>query len=192
MARHSGEEDRRVIRTKRHLWEALARLMKRKKLKDITVRELSEEAALNRTTFYMHYRDVPDMLDKVEGEVLGALREARSAQPLEAVFRVIGDNRDLILALTGPNGDIGFLHRMMETVYAVLHPARSGQGEYHTVYALGGLAAVLTRWLNEDPRPEPGVMAEWARDLIAAGPRTEPAKSCRENKRAHAKALPVG
>ena len=93
MTRKPGAEDRRVARTKRHLREAMARLMKHKKLKDITVSELSEEAALNRTTFYTHYRDVPDMLDKVEGEVLRALGEARNACSLETVFRVIGDNQ---------------------------------------------------------------------------------------------------
>ncbi len=190
MARHSGAEDRRVARTKRHLWEAMARLMKRKKLKDITVRELSEEAALNRTTFYTHYRDVPDMLEKVEGEVLGALREARSERPLEAVFRVLGDNREVILALTGPNGDIGFLHRLMETVYAVIRPG-GGRGAYHTAYAVGGLAAVINRWLEEDPRPEPGVMAEWTQQLFRESPRTEPVKS-EDNKKARAKALPAG
>lgn len=57
-----GEEtvDRRVRKTKKQLRECLTRLLKEKKVQDITVRELTDMADLNRGTFYLHYRDVFD------------------------------------------------------------------------------------------------------------------------------------
>ena len=46
-----NEQDRRVRRTRKRLQEALAALMREKELKDITVRELTDLADVNRGTF---------------------------------------------------------------------------------------------------------------------------------------------
>ena len=50
--------------------ECLVTLLKQKKVQDITVRELTELADLNRGTFYLHYKDVFDLLEKTESELL--------------------------------------------------------------------------------------------------------------------------
>ena len=62
--------DRRVRKTRRQLKECLTRLLKEKKIQDITVRELAEMADINRGTFYLHYKDVFDLLEKTESELL--------------------------------------------------------------------------------------------------------------------------
>ena len=62
--------DRRVRRTRKQLRECLVTLLKQKKVQDITVRELTELADLNRGTFYLHYKDVFDLLEKTESELL--------------------------------------------------------------------------------------------------------------------------
>lgn len=56
--------DRRVRKTRRQLRECLITLLKEKKVQDITVRELTDMADLNRGTFYLHYKDVFDLLEK--------------------------------------------------------------------------------------------------------------------------------
>ena len=48
------EQDRRVRRTRKQLQAALAALMREKDLKDITVRELTALADVDRETFYSH------------------------------------------------------------------------------------------------------------------------------------------
>ena len=60
------KEDRRVRRTKKLLTQALTELMQQKQIKDITVTELTEKADMNRGTFYLYYRDVFDMIEKIE------------------------------------------------------------------------------------------------------------------------------
>ena len=62
--------DRRVRRTKKHLRQALTKLLLEKELKDISVLELTELADINRGTFYLHYRDIYDLYEKTEGEIL--------------------------------------------------------------------------------------------------------------------------
>ena len=60
--------DRRVLRTRKMLLEGLTDLLKEKDIKDISVKELADYADINRCTFYLHYKDVYDMLEKIEME----------------------------------------------------------------------------------------------------------------------------
>ena len=62
--------DRRVRKTRRQLKECLTRLLKEKKIQDITVRELAEMADINRGTFYLHYKDVFDLMDQIKNELI--------------------------------------------------------------------------------------------------------------------------
>lgn len=63
-------EDLRVRKTKSAINSAFLKLLSRKKLKDISVKEISELAQCNRNTFYLHYADKYDLLDKLCGENL--------------------------------------------------------------------------------------------------------------------------
>ena len=114
-----GEEtvDRRVRKTKKQLRECLTRLLKEKKVQDITVRELTDMADLNRGTFYLHYRDVFDLLEKTENELLdefNSLMYRHNAQDLTNnlaavfvdIFHLVKDNSDLVYILLGENGDL--------------------------------------------------------------------------------------
>ena len=51
--------DRRVRKTKSQLRKGLARLLQEKSIGEITVKELVEEVDINRSTFYLHYSDIP-------------------------------------------------------------------------------------------------------------------------------------
>ena len=49
--------DPRILRSRRMLMEALARLLIKKEFEDISVQDIADEATLNRATFYLHYPD---------------------------------------------------------------------------------------------------------------------------------------
>jgi AcrR family transcriptional regulator len=49
--------DPRILRSRRMLMEALAKLLIRKEFNDISIQEIANEATLNRATFYLHYPD---------------------------------------------------------------------------------------------------------------------------------------
>ena len=68
--------DRRVRKTTNALKHALTVLMQKKSIKDITVKELTDIADVNRGTFYLHYEDVFDLLSQSEGDFFTKLREA--------------------------------------------------------------------------------------------------------------------
>ena len=66
-------EDRRVRRTRERLRQALTQLLLEKDVRDITVRELTDLADVNRGTFYTHYRDIYDLLEQTENALFGEL-----------------------------------------------------------------------------------------------------------------------
>ena len=58
----TSKTDRRIIRSKTLLKNALRELMGRKGFKYITVKEISDISTINRATFYKHYFDVDALL----------------------------------------------------------------------------------------------------------------------------------
>jgi AcrR family transcriptional regulator len=49
--------DPRILRSRRMLMDALAKLLTKKEFDDISIQEITDEATLNRATFYLHYPD---------------------------------------------------------------------------------------------------------------------------------------
>lgn len=45
--------------------QSLSRLMQTKPVQNITVREITEHADINRSTFYLHYQDVYDLVTQI-------------------------------------------------------------------------------------------------------------------------------
>src|SRR6202045_4856805 len=67
--------DPRIVRSRRMLMEALARLLTQKEFEDISIQEIADEATLNRATFYLHYAD--------KNALLQAMTDARFRDHIE-------------------------------------------------------------------------------------------------------------
>ncbi|GAB7387704.1 TetR/AcrR family transcriptional regulator [Bacillaceae bacterium] len=57
------KNDPRVLRTRQLLQDAFTSLMNEKDFKNITVRDITEKAKVNRATFYAHFKDKYELLD---------------------------------------------------------------------------------------------------------------------------------
>ncbi len=71
--------DARVRYTLKVIEDSFLELLGKKPLTKITVTELCQTAQINRATFYKHYLDIPDLLEKTEEKGLsqkGNLRQA--------------------------------------------------------------------------------------------------------------------
>ena len=75
MAKSEATVDRRVRKTKKLLLDGLTQLMQTKDVSEISVKELSDLVDINRGTFYLHYRDIFDMLNKTEDELFSRFNE---------------------------------------------------------------------------------------------------------------------
>ncbi len=89
--------DRRIIRTKTLLKNALRELMTRKRFKDITIQELSKLSTVNRATFYKHYIDKHALLEDLFQEDLHSLLEERTREMKEINKKFL---RQIIIAVS--------------------------------------------------------------------------------------------
>lgn len=79
----SNSNDPRAQRTRQLLREALMDSVIEKNFRDLTIRDITDHAGVNRATFYLHYEDKYDLLDDCANEIL---LEVRSVMQAELLF----------------------------------------------------------------------------------------------------------
>jgi len=66
--RSEGEEagtDRRILKTRRAIRDALISILEEKEIGSITIKEIAERASVNRKTFYAHYASIAELICKI-------------------------------------------------------------------------------------------------------------------------------
>ncbi|NTU88756.1 MAG: TetR/AcrR family transcriptional regulator [Actinobacteria bacterium] len=179
--------DRRVVRTKKMLRDALAELIEDKGFEAITVCDLTERADINRGTFYAHYKDKTDLLVQSENDLIEAVLEIQSGlvemsmaelldcyvnnKPLPfavALYRYLGDNGRFVRALIGPKGDPGFTPRLKEVIARnILENVLSEKyrenmtplTKYYMAYYTSAQLGVIEHWFESGMNEDPEEMA---------------------------------
>lgn len=64
------KEDLRVLKTKNTIRRVFKEMMMEMDYKDITVKELTDRALINRKTFYLHYETLDDLLAEFQDEIV--------------------------------------------------------------------------------------------------------------------------
>ena len=70
------KQERRYRRTETLILNGLTTLLQQKSIKEITVRELADLVDINRSTFYLHYTDIYDLLEQTEQRLLKQFTDA--------------------------------------------------------------------------------------------------------------------
>lgn len=180
--------DRRVRKTRRQLRECLVTLLKEKKVQDITVRELTDMADLNRGTFYLHYKDVFDLLEKTETELqeeFNQLVMKHSAEDLKQrpavifneIYALVYDNADLIEILLGENGDLNFVNRLKQLIREKclqdwMEVFRSGNPNAFDAFfsfIVSGCVGIVQYWLMTGLKETPEQLAKLTEQIITQG-----------------------
>ena len=103
--------DLRKKKTLRAIREAFFDLRRQKNLEEITVTELANLAQISKATFYLHYRDIFDLSDKLQQEVI------------QNVLNQIGDPMEIV---TDARAFMLKLLHAMESETATIDPLFSG------------------------------------------------------------------
>ena len=177
--------DRRVIKTRRQLKKGLAALMKEKSVNQITVKELVEEVDINRSTFYLHFKDIQDLLREIEENMEAQIKRAIEEHPIvsgnenafyfiEDMFRVLDEEREISKALIVPNGDMGFIHRIERIIkensrgtLEKMFPGKKEDLKYFYAFCLSGCLGLVKVRLNEGEEKSPEEMAQMTFNMIA-------------------------
>ena len=76
-ADHLEQTDRRSLRTRQLLMDALGKLLKKREFNDISIQEISDEANVGRATFYLHYPDKAALLQAMTAARFGEMLRKR-------------------------------------------------------------------------------------------------------------------
>lgn len=178
--------DRRSLRSQRMLRDALAaEIAETGDLSRVTVAALTDRAGLTRRTFYSHYKDIPDFIERVEETVLDEVRvyvDAIAAATLEDLYERIDvaepasgsvelltylkDNGDLIGALLGPGGDPAFIEKVLDLARAVV------SGRMQTGILASALGTFFDYYLSSVIASEVGIVQRWFQNGLKESPRT--------------------
>jgi AcrR family transcriptional regulator len=173
----SSKLDRRKKYTRMVLKESLITLLKDKQISSVTVKELCELADINRSTFYSHYTDQFDLLNKIEDEILEDMNqtlgsynfneEEEALQMTEKILEYVAANRDVCQTLLSEHGDPQFQNKVMKITYEFtmknwVEIIKSDQkaSEYISLYVGSGSIHVIKNWLDNGMDMTPKEMAE--------------------------------
>lgn len=78
--------DPRILRTRQLIKDAFVELLEETDLQQITVNRLAERATINRVTFYLHFRDIPDMLEKMANDMIDDISTVFEKTPTDHPF----------------------------------------------------------------------------------------------------------
>ena len=69
----ANKVDIRIVKSKDSLMSALVSLLQKKKLEDLSISEVCQEANVNRNTFYSHYTNIRELFEEMKGQYLESL-----------------------------------------------------------------------------------------------------------------------
>ena len=157
---------------------ALISLLKKKPLDFITVSELCNTAGVNRSTFYLHYETIGDLLEETTRYLLNDFLSYFSTETksialnldncelndlifvcdkyLTPYFTYIKDNKEVFGTALTNNKTLGFndvYKRMFDNIFnPILNRFQYPQSDrqYVMMYYLNGINAIVSEWLKND------------------------------------------
>ena len=179
--------DRRVLRTKKNIRQAFLHLLSEKSLSQITVKELSDLADINRKTFYMYYSNIEDIFAELEDELVLKLVHVfekelfqkemfDSYSFFENLNRTIQEDIDLYRILNHSDLLPHLIQRAKNALIEVFFrkyniPADSDNERYilYAEYAASGILSMYTKWFSSDSHMSLEELTRTAADITLYG-----------------------
>ena len=183
------DEDLRIRRTRKMLLEALMQLTVEKGFAAVTVGDITERAMVNRSTFYRHFLDKYDLLDKVADEVYeifaateDKFKEVWDANPppqvappgLVALFQHVQQYADFYRVMLGAKGDPAFRERFRRVSERRMRMVLSRNTpndpnappiEMKVQYVSHAGIGAIVWWLENNQPCTPEQLAKWVSQL---------------------------
>ena len=176
------QTDLRIIRTRQMIKEAFLELMDTVGFSKITVENVTKKAFISRNTFYLHYTDKYDLLDKLENEVLLGLQAIIRRMPFEemkagrldvdkqravlrGIFTFAKENRHFMKLFMSENGDPAFLAKLGETIRNIMldnniEDKLKIPQRYMVAILVGVQTNIIREWLRSGMKETPEELAE--------------------------------
>lgn len=154
--------DRRNKKTEAAFTSALFHFLENKDLNKITVKELCEFADMNRGTFYLHYLDIYDLMEKTEQTMIDSIFTAPSdelrndGESVLSAFRYVREHKTEYRIML--NSDSGFMNKLRDILadstakrLKKLIPGCTDElARITSTIYIGGATALLEYWVTKD------------------------------------------
>lgn len=186
MERKQAPTDPRIVRTRQLIRNAFIELMQEMDVEKLSVNKIAERATINRVTFYLHYRDIPDMMEKIADEMVQEIEgiiDKPVADEQDADYEMdrtilirllehIASNADFYKVVLASKRTTIFSDRLLKLLKELITviAERSGNEEYRVRmgiqkdiaiwYNASALIGTIASWLRNDMPYTPHYLAE--------------------------------
>ena len=160
--------DNRVRYTKKVLQQALLNILRQKHIDRVTIKELCEEAKVNRGTFYLHYSTPNDLLMEIEQQFIREnmarftpyMENLNDTSHMTDLFTGILRNRELCRIIMGNNGNPRFVERIQQMIrpyvidgWCMEFPNYSRENlDYVYDFIFAGSMRLILNWIEDEQK----------------------------------------
>lgn len=159
------QETRRVKMTKRLIKEAYIELLERNPSKRLSITDICKVADINRSTFYMHYEDVNQLVRDIEDDLLdcipypqnitGGLSESEQfIFLLEKTFEYIRENKKYFSIVFVHVENTSFQKRIAQTILerykSIAFSDDTLTTKYGFIFCINGAVGIIKEWISDD------------------------------------------
>lgn len=163
------KHDRRIVKTKRAIKNAFIKLLSEKDFNDITVKNIADEADIDRKTLYNHYNGIYEIRDELENDLIELLEQAikeldfeKNVKNPQHIFEILNDILSTNLELCGYLMKMNAHSHIIRKIDGLLKSKLKEAMKQSTVitstqnidlcadFIASGLLSVYQNWFNSD------------------------------------------
>ena len=171
-------ESAKRLKTKKIIEEAMVKLLREESFDQITTVKLTKEAGISRSSFYTHYRDKYDMIERYQQVLFHQLeyifdKHHKTPQPQETIKEVFEflEREPLLAALLSENGtkeiQSFFRNKFQQLIAKDLQfrilgePFNEIERDYAAIYLTNACFGVTQTWLTRGRHEKPEMLANF-------------------------------
>ncbi len=154
--------------------EALLLLLEHKDYDSITVKEVCRKAGVNRSTFYLHYESMNDLLEETAGMISDRFKASLSSVPTGDLSKVVLTSEQYLRPYLGFIKENRRAYKAIHQKDHLFHSRKTFEGFYRSIFSPAlthfgvseeekkyvfafytqGTAAIIGKWLEGDCRDD--------------------------------------
>lgn len=172
--------DRRISRTRCAIQDAFIRLLAEKDLNDITITELSEEADIDRRTFYLHYDSIGEIVDEFEREIaegLNTLFKVKTSLSIKGIFDtfVILVRKNKIFSVLAANQNFrtqmafrskNILKDIIRSYFFAAAEMENGKFEVVLEFLVSGIVGIFIDWIASGQKIPLETLSSYSQEVL--------------------------
>lgn len=154
-----------MTKTKEDFIDAFWGLYCEKRIEKITVKEITQKAGYNRSTFYEYFIDVYNVLEEIETSIIPNINElppiAMSTgdlgMPFDTFMELYEQNSKYYSVLLGDKGDAAFASKLKNSIKPMLQETLKDNVKVNEIeldfileYILSAMIGIMSYWFSQD------------------------------------------